>query len=79
MPRFARLPPAHVLPRRGLSDVSPTRAERDTLTARALRYRAMYAALVVIIVVALLYVAMLALFGILWASVHFGAGEDEDN
>jgi hypothetical protein len=66
MPRSARVPPAQVLPRGGLSHVSLTRAERDTLTARALRYRAMSAALVVIIVVALLCVAMLALFGILW-------------
>jgi hypothetical protein len=38
----------------------------------------MFAALVLIIVVAVLCTALLALFGILWAALHFGAGEDED-
>jgi hypothetical protein len=78
MPRSAQVPPAHALPRRGMSHVSPTRAERDTLTARALRYSAM-SALVLIVVVALLCIALLALFGILWASLHFSAGEDDDD
>jgi nitrogen fixation-related uncharacterized protein len=39
----------------------------------------MSAALVLIIVVALLCVALLALFGILWAALHFGIGEDDDD
>jgi len=44
-----------------------------------LRYGAMSAALVLIIVVALLCVALLALFGLLWAALHFGVGHDDDN
>jgi hypothetical protein len=39
----------------------------------------MSAALVLIIVVALLCVALLVLFGILWATLRFGVGEDEDD
>ena len=39
----------------------------------------MFAALVLINVVAVLCIALLALFGILWAALHFGAGEDEDD
>jgi hypothetical protein len=39
----------------------------------------MSAALVLIVVVALLCIALLALFGILWASQHFSAGEDDDD
>jgi hypothetical protein len=58
---------------------SPSRAARCTLAAGALRYRAMFAAMVLIIVVAVLCIALLALFGILWAALHFGAGEDEDD
>jgi nitrogen fixation-related uncharacterized protein len=38
----------------------------------------MTAALVLIIVVALLCVALVAIFGILWAALHFGVGEDDD-
>jgi hypothetical protein len=57
---------------------SPSRAARCTLAARTLRYRAKFAALVLIIVAAALCIALLALFGILWAALHFGAGEDED-
>jgi hypothetical protein len=52
----------------------PSRAARCTLAAGALRYRGMFAALV-----AVLCIALLALFGILWAALHFGAGEDEDD
>jgi hypothetical protein len=39
----------------------------------------MSAALVLIIVVALLCVALLLLFGISWAALRFGVGEDEDD
>jgi hypothetical protein len=39
----------------------------------------MSTAVVLIVVVALLCVALLALFGILWAALHFGVGEDEDD
>ena len=39
----------------------------------------MTAALVLIIVVALLCVALVAIFGILWAALHFGVGEDDDD
>jgi hypothetical protein len=45
---------------------------RCTLAARTLRCGAMSAAFVLIIVVALLCVALLVLFGILWAALHFG-------
>jgi hypothetical protein len=34
--------------------------------------------IVLIIVVALLCIAMLALFGVLWAALHFGVGHDDD-
>ena len=44
---------------------SPPRAKRYTLAARTLRCIAMSAALVLVIVVALLCIAMLALFGVL--------------
>jgi hypothetical protein len=40
---------------------------------------AMTATLVLIIVVALLCVALLLPFGILWAALHFGVGKDEDD
>jgi hypothetical protein len=40
---------------------------------------AMSAAFVLIIVVALLCIALLALLGILWAPLHFGVGDDEDD
>jgi integral membrane sensor domain MASE1 len=40
---------------------------------------AVSAAFVLIIVVALLCVAMLVLFGILWAALHFGVGHDDDD
>jgi hypothetical protein len=46
---------------------------------RALRFRAMSAALVLIIVVALLCAALLVLFGVLWAALHFGVGHDDDD
>jgi hypothetical protein len=46
---------------------------RCTLAARALRCSAMSAAFVLIIVVALLCIAMLALFGALWVALHFGS------
>jgi hypothetical protein len=39
----------------------------------------MSATFVLIIVVALLCVALLVLFGILWAALHFGVGEDDDD
>jgi nitrogen fixation-related uncharacterized protein len=39
----------------------------------------MTAALVLVIVVALLCVALVAIFGILWAALHFGVGEDDDD
>jgi hypothetical protein len=39
----------------------------------------MTAALVLVIVVALLCVALVAIFGVLWAALHFGVGEDEDD
>jgi hypothetical protein len=57
---------------------SPARDARCTLAAKALRYGAMSAALVLIIVVALLCVALLTLFGVLWAALHFGVGHDDD-
>jgi hypothetical protein len=67
-------------PGRGASiDLAPRRKRRCTLAARALRCGAMSAAFVLIIVVALLCVALLALFGVLWAALHFGVGEDEDD
>jgi hypothetical protein len=58
---------------------SPPRAKRYTLAARALRFASMSATFVLIIVVALLCVALLAVFGILWAAPHFGAHDDEDD
>ena len=39
----------------------------------------MSAALVLIIVVALLCAALLVLFGVLWAALHFGVGHDDDD
>jgi nitrogen fixation-related uncharacterized protein len=39
----------------------------------------MSAALVIIIVVALLCIALLGLFGVLWAALHFGVGHDDDD
>jgi hypothetical protein len=39
----------------------------------------MSAAFVLIIVVALLCIAMLVLFGILWAALHVGVGHDDDD
>jgi hypothetical protein len=39
----------------------------------------MSAAFVLIIVVALLCVALLVLFGVLWAGLHFGVGHDDDD
>jgi hypothetical protein len=39
----------------------------------------MSAALVLIIVVALLCLGLLALFGVLWAALHFGVGHDDDD
>jgi hypothetical protein len=58
---------------------APAREARCTLAARALRCGAMSAAFVLIIVVALLCVALLVLFGLLWAALHFGVGEDDDD
>jgi hypothetical protein len=55
------------------------RAEGYTLVATALRCVAMSAALVIIIVVALLCIALLGLFGVLWAALHFGVGHDDDD
>ena len=40
---------------------------------------AVSAAFVLIIVVALLCAALLVLFGILWAALHFGVGHDDDD
>ena len=79
-----RQPPARAAPRLYVSEPwpvpsSPAHAKRYTLAVRALRYGAMSAALVLIIVVALLCVALLALFGLLWAALHFGVGHDDDN
>jgi hypothetical protein len=39
----------------------------------------MSAVLILIIAVALLCVALVAIFGALWAALHFGVGEDEDD
>jgi hypothetical protein len=39
----------------------------------------MSAAFVLITVVALLGVALLALFGVLWAALRFGVGQDDDD
>jgi hypothetical protein len=39
----------------------------------------MSATFVLIIVVAVLCVALLVLFGILWAALHFGVGHDDDD
>jgi hypothetical protein len=39
----------------------------------------MSAALVLIIVVALLCLGLLALFGVLWAALHFGVGHVDDD
>jgi hypothetical protein len=39
----------------------------------------MSATLVLIIVVALLCLALVVIFGILWAALHFGVGEDDDD
>jgi nitrogen fixation-related uncharacterized protein len=39
----------------------------------------MTAALVLVIVVALLCVALVAIFAILWGALHFGVGEDDDD
>ncbi len=39
----------------------------------------MSATFVLIIVVALLCVTLLAVFGILWAALHFGVCDDEDD
>jgi hypothetical protein len=58
---------------------SGSRRSGDTLVARVLRCGAMSAALVIIVVVALLCVGLLALFGLLWAALHFGAGEDDND
>jgi hypothetical protein len=52
---------------------------RYTLAARALRYVAMSAAFVLIIVIPLLCVALLALVGILWAALHFDVGENDED
>jgi hypothetical protein len=37
------------------------------------------AAVVLIIVVALLCIALLALFGVLWAALHIGVGHKDDD
>ena len=80
----AQEPPAraalrlHVSEPRSVSN-SPARTKPYGLAARALRCTAMSAALVLIIVVALLCFALLVLFGVLWAALHFGVGEDEDD
>jgi hypothetical protein len=39
----------------------------------------MSAALILIIVVALLCVALLVLFGVLWVALHFGVGHEDDD
>jgi hypothetical protein len=39
---------------------------------------AMSATLVLVILVALLCIDLLALFGMLWAALHFGVGDDDD-
>jgi hypothetical protein len=39
----------------------------------------MSAAFVLVIVVALLCIALMALFGVLWAPLHFGVGEDDED
>jgi hypothetical protein len=38
----------------------------------------MNATLILIIVIVQLCVALIAMFGILWAALHFGVGDDED-
>ena len=57
---------------------SPPPAKRYTLAARAIRFVSMFPTFVLIIAVALLCVAFLPLFGILWAAPHFGARDEED-
>jgi hypothetical protein len=39
----------------------------------------MNATFILIIVVALLCVALIAMIGILWAALHFGVGDDDDD
>jgi hypothetical protein len=39
----------------------------------------MSAAFVLVIVVALLGIALRALFGVLWAALHFGVGDDDED
>jgi hypothetical protein len=39
----------------------------------------MTAALVLIIVVALLCIVLVVIFGVLWAALRFGVGEDDDD
>jgi hypothetical protein len=39
----------------------------------------MTAAVILIVVVALLCVALAAMIGILWATLHFGADKDKDD
>jgi hypothetical protein len=39
----------------------------------------MTTASVLIVIVALLCVAVVVIFGILWAALHFGVGDDEDD
>jgi hypothetical protein len=39
----------------------------------------MNATLILIIVVALLCIALITMFGALWAALHFSVGEDDDD
>jgi hypothetical protein len=55
------------------------RAKRYVLAARALRYVAMSAAFVLIVVISSLCGALLTLVGILWAALHFGVGENDED
>jgi hypothetical protein len=54
---------------------SPERPARGAFR----RYLAMSATFVLLIVAAMLCVALLGLFGILWAAPHFGVPDDEDD
>jgi hypothetical protein len=58
---------------------SRARAKRYTFGVRSLRYVSMPAAFVLIIGIALLCVALLALVGTLWAALHFGDGEEDED
>jgi hypothetical protein len=63
----------------------PTRPPRPAGHARraarppSRRYDADAISAALVIFVALLCIAMLAVFGLLWAALHFGVGEDDED